>query len=295
MYNHHSINNEMKESIVPLKHLSWNSIFAGVILSIIIEILFLILGSAVGAIKTLNIFFEKNYNHLGTGITFWIIISMLVAISVGAYISGRLANSDGLFHGIIVWSLNTLIYSGLLFFIFFSVISNTMNFISTGLQTISNSSSSIIYHVTQQLTDGNMPNNNILDSLKEELEQLLPWKSVVTGSHDPSIINWLQKILQSNQSSLRDSDIDFLRDLIQSHSTKYSDAQVEQLVQQIQKIYQKYHEIKSQTFQTLMEVAQITLKKIARISWFTLFFLILEGLLAAIMGLIGHRHRKNYI
>ncbi|WWO97230.1 MAG: hypothetical protein V6005_01335 [Candidatus Dasytiphilus stammeri] len=290
MFNQHSINNDMNDSKVPLKSLSWNSIFAGVILSIIIEILFLILGSAVGAINTLKIIFE-NHHHIGTGLTSWVIISMLVAISVGAYISGRLANSDGIFHGIIVWSVNTLIYSVFLLFIFFSAISNTMNLISTGLQTISNSGS-IISHVTQQLTDETMP-NNLLDSLKEELEQLLHWKST-TGYSDPSLINWLQKLIQSNQSTLRDSDLAYLRDLIKSHS-KYSDPQVEQLVQQIQKIFQKYHQIKYQTVQTLKDVAKTTIKTIARISWFTFCFLLLEGLLAAIMGLIGHRHRKNYI
>ncbi|WWO99608.1 MAG: hypothetical protein V6016_01900 [Candidatus Dasytiphilus stammeri] len=290
MSNQHTINNDMNDSIVPLKHLSWNAIFAGVIFSIIIELLFLILGSAIGAINTLNILFEKNYNNIGTGIIFWIIISMLVAISVGAYISGRLAKSDGIIHGILVWSINTLIYFWFLFIIFSSAISNTMHLISTGLQTISNNSGSIISHVTQPLAEGTMP-NNLLNSLKEELEQILHWKSV-SGYHDPSLMSWLQKIIKSNQSTLQESDISALRDLIKSHS-KYSDQKIEQLVQQIQKIYQKYQKIKFQTVQKIMDVAETTIKTIARISWLTFFFLIFEGFLAAFMGLIGSRHRNN--
>ncbi|WWO95186.1 MAG: hypothetical protein V6009_01415 [Candidatus Dasytiphilus stammeri] len=294
MSNQHTINNDMNDSIFPLKHVSWNSIFAGVILSLIIELLLIILGSAVGAINTLKIFFENNYNNFGTGIIFWLIISMFVAISVGAYISGRLAKSDGLIHGILVWSIKTLIYFWFLFFIFSSVIGNTMNLIGTGLQTISNSSGSMISHVTQQLTEGTMPNKNLFDSFKEELEELLHWKSL-TSYNDPSLINWLQKIIKSNQSTLSDNDIVSLRYLIKSHS-KYSDEQIEQLVQKIKQIYHKYQEMKFKTVQKLINVAETTLKTIARISWFTFVLLIIEGLLAAVMGLIGYRHRnKNYI
>ncbi|WWO98582.1 MAG: hypothetical protein V6018_01440 [Candidatus Dasytiphilus stammeri] len=286
MSNQHTINNDMNDFIVPLKHLSWNAVFAGVILSIIIELLFIILGTAVGAIKTINILFERNYiNNIGTGtgITFWIIISMLVAISVGAYISGRLANSDGVLHGIIVWSVNTLIYFWFLFFIFSSAISNTMNLIGTGLKTISNSGS-MISHVTQ-LTEESMP-NNISDSLKGELEQLLQMY------HDPSLVNWWHKIMASNQTTLRQSDITALREIIKLH-TGESDQQVEELVQKVVKLYEKYQGIKSKTIEKVMDVAETTIKTIARISWFTFFFLILEGFLAAIMGLIGYRHRHR--
>ncbi|XID75456.1 hypothetical protein ACF3NA_02630 [Alkanindiges sp. WGS2144] len=91
---------------------SWGAIFAGVIMALAIQVLLMLLGTAIG-LSTLNPAKEANpMDGLATGGLIWWTISSIIAMFLGGWVSGRLANGtpkDGLMHGAMVWALATLL------------------------------------------------------------------------------------------------------------------------------------------------------------------------------------------
>ena len=94
------------------KRVSWGAIFAGVAITLTIQIVLGLLGVALGA-STFDPLQEQNPGKgIGIGAAVWLVVSSLVAMFIGAWVAGRLTGgprSDGRFHGLITWSVATLL------------------------------------------------------------------------------------------------------------------------------------------------------------------------------------------
>ncbi len=93
---------------------SWGAIFSGVFVTLVLEIMFTLLGAAIG-FSVINPANQQGPNSgqgfaIGSGI--WVLVTSLISLWVGACIAGRLSGgptrSDGLIHGIVTWSVATL-------------------------------------------------------------------------------------------------------------------------------------------------------------------------------------------
>jgi hypothetical protein len=92
---------------------SWAAIFAGTLIMLITLMLLSLLGLGIG-LGSINPMDEaKPLQGLGTGALIWWIISNLAAVFAGAFMAARLTNIrykwSGIYHGILTWSLYTLI------------------------------------------------------------------------------------------------------------------------------------------------------------------------------------------
>lgn len=87
-----------------LKHISWGSIIAGVFAVIAVYITLMMLGAAVVSPQT-----SDTASHIGTTFLVWTVIITLVSLAFGAFIAGRLAGSDGIIHGFLVWATSFVI------------------------------------------------------------------------------------------------------------------------------------------------------------------------------------------
>jgi hypothetical protein len=92
-----------------MRRVSWGAIFAGLFVTIVAQMILTLLGAAVGA-ATINPMTQSNpVKGLGTGAAIWLVISSLISLFCGAYVAGRLSGgprrSDGLFHGILTFSV----------------------------------------------------------------------------------------------------------------------------------------------------------------------------------------------
>lgn len=95
-----------------LKRISWGAIFAGLAASIVIQLMFTLLGISIGA-STINPLEESNpAKGLGIGSALWLVVSGAVSLFAGAWIAGRLSGGprevDGMLHGVITWSVATI-------------------------------------------------------------------------------------------------------------------------------------------------------------------------------------------
>jgi hypothetical protein len=95
------------------KRIAWSAVFAGVLVAIVSQLLLTLLGLGIG-LSTVDPVTEQNPTAgLGTGSAIWYAISSLLSLFAGGWVAGRLASSpqrfDGILHGVLTWSLVTLI------------------------------------------------------------------------------------------------------------------------------------------------------------------------------------------
>lgn len=96
-----------------MKRISWSAVFAGVLVAIVTQMLLTLLGLGIG-LGTIDPVEESNpVAGLGIGSAIWYIVSSLLSLFVGGWVAGRLAGAprlfDGAIHGVLTWSLVTLL------------------------------------------------------------------------------------------------------------------------------------------------------------------------------------------
>ena len=92
-------------SLSVVRRISWGAVLAGVVIVLVTQLFFAVLGISIGAgvMDPLN---DKNpVVDIGVGTGVWFGVSTLVALFVGGWVSGRMANlgrkMDSTLHGIL--------------------------------------------------------------------------------------------------------------------------------------------------------------------------------------------------
>ncbi|WP_282498072.1 TIGR04086 family membrane protein [Pantoea stewartii] len=311
---------------LPLKRISWSAVFAGVICALIIHILLTLLGTAIGA-TTIDPLQEGNpFKHLGTGALVWTAIEMLLAIVAGAYVAGRLAQREGALHGLLMFGISTVITIYLAVSLASSVLGGAMNILGTGFQAVGQGISAAAPSVTQMAKEKLQENNINLNDMQRELEttlrqtgkpELQPEKLKQdanneaqnaenqennTANHpqtaDTDLANWFKGVIDRHADTLQAADREALKNIIKSRTGK-SDQEAEQIVNQAEQSYQqamqKYQELKQQAEQKAREAGEQAAKATAKASWYAFFILIIEAVLAGVMGMVGRRTQPRQV
>src|SRR2546422_11045899 len=95
------------------RRISWGAIIAGLIVTLVCQILLSMLGVAIGAATVNPTQEQQPLEGLGTGAAIWWIVSSLISLFLGGCVAGRLAGvarkGDGALHGIVMWGAAALI------------------------------------------------------------------------------------------------------------------------------------------------------------------------------------------
>jgi len=94
------------------RRISWGAIFAGLLVTIVIQLMLTLLGVSIGA-ATVDPLQERNpAEGLAIGSVIWLLVSGLASMFIGASVAGRLSGgpkrADGMLHGLVAWSAATL-------------------------------------------------------------------------------------------------------------------------------------------------------------------------------------------
>jgi hypothetical protein len=95
----------------PFARISWGAIFAGAIIALATQLVLTLIGTAVG-LATLNPATGENPSGttLGIGAGVWLVISSLVSLFLGGYVTGRLGGTfNGWLHGLATWATVTML------------------------------------------------------------------------------------------------------------------------------------------------------------------------------------------
>ena len=95
-----------------LRRISWGSVFAGLIVAIMVSLVLMLLGMSIG-LGTVDPAREANpFSGLGMGAAVWWVVSSLIALFLGGWVAARMAGVpggfDGAVHGVLTWGLVTL-------------------------------------------------------------------------------------------------------------------------------------------------------------------------------------------
>jgi len=105
---------QRKSPAMGWEDVSLGAIFSGVIIALILQFLFNVLGLSIGA-NTVNPATEANPIEpaLGMAAAIWVVFSTLLALFMGGWVAGRLSNTqnhvNSTLHGIITWAVTSII------------------------------------------------------------------------------------------------------------------------------------------------------------------------------------------
>lgn len=96
-----------------LKRISWGAVIAGVVVALVVQLMLSLLGLGIG-FGSIDPMQQSNpFSGLGTGALIWWVVSMLIALFLGGMVSSRLAGvpraSDSILHGVLTFSVFTLV------------------------------------------------------------------------------------------------------------------------------------------------------------------------------------------
>lgn len=160
-----------------LRRISWSSVLAGVLIAIVIQLALSLLGIGIG-LSTVDPKTEANpVQGLGTGTAIWYVLTSLISLFVGGWIAGRLAPArqlfDGVIHGILAWSLVTLVTLYFLTTTIGSILGGVGKLVGGTLGVVGNVAGKGIEAATPAVKDAMKDQGINLNSLKSEAKQLL--------------------------------------------------------------------------------------------------------------------------
>ncbi len=96
------------------RRISWAAIFAGVVLTVVIQLMLSLLGAGIGlGTVNVNAGSTPDASSLGIGAGVWWVVSSCIALFCGGYVAAWLAGIeirfDGFLHGVIAWSIASIL------------------------------------------------------------------------------------------------------------------------------------------------------------------------------------------
>ena len=264
-----------------IARISWPAIFAGTIIMLITLMLLSLLGLGIGlgSIKPME---ESNpMQGLGTGTIIWWIISNLIAVCAGAYVAANLTNVPykltGVYHGVLSWSLFTLISFWVMTTAVGGIISGTGGIISKGLSSMGGGVSELASSVGQGDTD--RIKQMIQDALEKDKGQA---GDTTRKEFDIDVAAVIQDVFFVNGKITEDVDRQDVEQSIARNSTLAQEdvkRATDVIMSKYQEARQQWAEVKPEVVKGAQQAAETASKAAI---WF--FVSLLLGVITAAIG-----------
>lgn len=152
----------------------WSAVMAGWAVGLATQLVLTLLGLAIGAWSIdLQDAEPAGGVPIGTGI--WTGLSMLISAFVGGYITARMSGSplrsDGLYHGVIVWGVNWLIFAWLTTTAMATMLGGVFSAFGSTLQSLGQGATTVVSTAASKMSGGETPIS--LDELRRQVESIL--------------------------------------------------------------------------------------------------------------------------
>lgn len=184
---------------------SWGSVFGGVMTVLAISILLSVLSSAIGLYM-----FDPLSDHpasgIGTSMGIWAAVALIVSMITGGFIAGKLAGTDGMIHGFLVWATTLIAATVLGIIITIGAAKLTMNILGSVTSMVGNVASGV----------GSAAGSGI-SALSDKAEDLFGNIDFTTDTDENQIPANIRKIL--TQSGVKELQPDYLQKQMQEVKT----------------------------------------------------------------------------
>jgi hypothetical protein len=301
---------------------SWGAVFVGLLLSMMTYLFLGVLGTAVGATALDPIGDHNPLAGFGTGTGIWVGVSTLLSLAVGAFFAGRSAPQKGVLHGVLSWSVTTLITLYVLSSLAGGALSAASSVAGKGLSLAGQGVAAAAPSLASG-AQGVLQKNGVsfdMSDLQGQLTTLLrqtgkpaldpdrlksnATNAVSEGQASASdaaaspqnasndLSAFFDRLKQEAQPSMNAADKDALVNIIVARTGK-SHAEAEQIANNYAQTYDqalaKYQELKQQAEQKAREAADTAAKGISKAAWAGVILLILGALVSGFFGHLGRR------
>jgi hypothetical protein len=163
---------------VPKRRISWAAVFAGALIALAVQLLLSLLGLGIG-FSTINPESEAGHaaEGLGVGAAIWWFLSSLLALFAGGMVAGRLSGiprqTDTMLHGVLAWSLTTMVTFYLITTSLGALISGAAGMVGKGL-TLAGKGVAAVAPGATEAVQGKFSEHGIdLTSIRGEAETIL--------------------------------------------------------------------------------------------------------------------------
>ncbi|WMW60234.1 hypothetical protein RE680_16970 [Serratia marcescens] len=305
---------------------SWGSILAGSAVALVTYLIFSVLGTAIGA-QAVDMMQQGNpLSGFGTGTGIWLLVSTLVALAAGAFVAGRTAPNRGGLHGLLSWSITTLLTTWLMVSLASGVVGLAGSAVGKGLSLAGSGLAAAAPNVGEGLKQQLDKNGISLDwgSLENQLNATLKQtgkpeldparleqkadrvaadgkQSAMDAAADPAqaateLKQWFERVKQSGEPTLSAADKNALVNIVAARTGKSRDEAsqiVDNYAQAYQQAVQRVEKLKAQAEQKAREAADEAAKQLSRAAWGSLLVLLLGAALSAGVGRIAESTRRT--
>ncbi|WP_293787104.1 hypothetical protein [uncultured Pedobacter sp.] len=324
----HAIGN--KPAIGFISRLSWGAIISGVLIAIAVQLLlsFLGLGIGFGSINPLEE--AKPFSGLGTGALIWWIITMLISVFTGGWVSGWFSNhiqrTDLILHGLLTWCLLTFLNMYLITSSVGKVIGGVGTVITKGFSLAGEGIKAAAPEAGNMIKDQLNVDENTFGRMKQEAQLLL--KQTEKKELQPGALNktlnratnqgkstgedvlenpqeaqqkidaLFSKLFSENDSTFNAVDKEALVNVVKNRTGK-SEAESEQIVENwistLKTAKEKVKEAKVQAEAKAREVGDEMASALSKFAIFSFIGMILGAMSAAFGAIIASQKRVKTI
>lgn len=308
----------------PIRSLSWGAVFAGVFVAVPTYLACSLLGTALGAAAFDPLHSVNPFSGMGTGAAIWLALSTLLAIAAGGFVAGRAAPDHAGLHGLLSWSVATLLGITLLISLAATVVGASASVIGKGaavagqgLAAVAPAAASALQAGAQQVAKQAGIDLHP-DHLKGELEKLLrqSGKAELAPAHLDAVAHdalsdatasvdhgaarpqdagddasdWLDRVKAAAQPMLNAADRDALVNIIVKR-TGHSRAEAEKIADNYAATYADARAKAGEAMQSMEDSARqgadVAAGVVSKGSWMALLVLVLGAMTGFFSGRMG--------
>ena len=269
---------------------SWGAIVAGIAVVLVVQLLLMLLGLAIGA-STIDPASADTpqASTLGIGSAVWWLIATAISVFAGAWVAGRLAGmptrTDSMLHGIVTWAAATLIGFYLLTTTVGSLVGGAFSTLGSAAQAIGQSTGSLASGAMQVLPDNIRTQaeglfNRAPEAAGAVQQQANQARQAAGGG---STLDAVQRVVRGVQEGAPPQDRQAAINVI-SQQAGIPPQEAEQRLNQFQQTYRQYSQ---QAADQARQAADAAASTVAQVAFWSVVALVIGAVLAALGGAAG--------
>jgi ElaB/YqjD/DUF883 family membrane-anchored ribosome-binding protein len=273
-----------------VRRISWGAILAGVVVVLVVQMLLMLLGLALGTATIDPAAADTpEASTLGIGGGVWWLAATAISVFVGGWVAGRLAgmpdNTDGMLHGFVTWAVATLIGIYLLSTAIGGLLGGAFGALGSAAQAVGQGTQSLASTAMQVLPDDiRSQAESLFDrapAAAGQVQQEVQQTQQAAGGGSP--LQAVQRVVRGVQEGASPQDRDAALNVI-TQQAGIPREEAERRLSEFQTTYQEYSQ---RAAEQARQTAQAAAETVSQVSFWSAIALILGAILAAVGGRLG--------
>lgn len=279
------------------RRISWGAIIAGIVVVLVVQMLLMLLGLAIGAATVDPATADTpQAATLGTSGAVWWLVATAIAVFAGAWVAARLAavpsRLDGSLHGLVTWAAATLLGIYLLSTTIGGLLGGAFGALGSAAQAVGQGGQSLASAAMQVLPDDVRGQAERLfdraPAAADQAQQQVQEAQQAAGGGN--LMESVQRVVRGVQDGASPQDRDAAVNVI-AQQAGIPHEQAEQRLTEFQGTYRHYAE---QAEEQARQAAQAAAAAVAQVSFWSVIALMIGAVLAGLGGSLGSRRDDDY-